>query len=276
MRDGSSAKAFQAQQHASTIASKFSKTRRPRNRSRSHGRTRSIGSSWGEQGGSGTRATFGGTLRAVAPCRPARSRTVTGCSSSGDRLGEGVEEDLHGPRADLGHDEAEGGLPVGAGAAEDAAPLEAPVLTARRAAAAAPPAMAEPALPADPHLVLETERDPLVRMDLGCGLRRSPQPPFSKRRRAASSVFGCVGRVFCREKPSRRRIRDRFRAVGRLSKRVSIRRQRSGRVELLAPSFSEPGPRKMRSKSGAGSASLSAGGRPGSGRSRTLAGPCAS
>src|SRR6056297_2134776 len=112
-----------------------------------------------------------------------------------DRGLEGVEEGLHRPRADLGHDEAEGGLPVGAGAAEDAAPLEAPVLTARRAAAAAPPAMAEPALPADPHLVLETERDPLVRM----GLRSSAQPaaPFSKRRRAASSVFGCVGRTFC-------------------------------------------------------------------------------
>src|SRR6056297_909402 len=167
MRDGSSAKAFQAQQHASTIASKFSKTRWPRNRSRSHGRTRSIGSSWGEQGGSGKRTTFGGTLRTLAPCRPARSRseedretvrwtaspTNTACSSSGDRLGEGVQEDLHRLRADLGHDEAEGAVAVGAGGAEDAAPFEAPVLTARRTPPAAPPAMAKPALPADPHLV---------------------------------------------------------------------------------------------------------------------------
>ena len=36
----------------------------------------------------------------------------------GNRFGEGVEEGLHGLRADLGEDEAEGGLAVGAGGAE--------------------------------------------------------------------------------------------------------------------------------------------------------------
>src|SRR6056297_3900379 len=165
-RSGSSAKAFQAWQQASTMASKSGKTRRLRKRSRSRSQTRSIGFSCGEQGGRGTKVTFGGTLRALAPCQPARSRTMTACSSSGDRFGEGVEEGLHGLRADLGQDEAEGGLAVGAGGAEDAAPLEALVLAAGRAPSAAPPAMTEAPLLTDAHLVLEVEHDPLSRMRL--------------------------------------------------------------------------------------------------------------
>src|SRR6056297_519268 len=178
MRSGSLAKAFQAWQQASTMASKSGKTRRLRKRSRSRSQTRSIGFSCGEQGGRGTKVTFGGTLRALAPCQPARSRTMTACSSSGDRFGEGVEEGLHGLRADLGQDEAEGAPAVGAGGAEHAAPLEALVLAARRAAAPAPPATAEPALLADPHLVLEPQGDPLGGMGVGRCLQRRAEPLF--------------------------------------------------------------------------------------------------
>src|SRR6056297_3384984 len=188
-RSGSSAKAFQAWQQASTMASKSGKARRLRKRSRSRSQTRSIGLSCGEQGGRGTKVTFGGTLRALAPCQPARSRTMTACSSSGDRFGEGVEEDLHGLRADLGQDEAEGAPAVGAGGAEHVGPLEALVLTAGRPSPPAPPAMAEPALLADAHLVLEPQGDPLAGMRLGRRLQRRAEPLFSKRRCAASSVF---------------------------------------------------------------------------------------
>src|SRR6056297_990496 len=274
-RSGSSAKAFQAWQQASTMASKSGKTRRLRKRSRSRSQTRSIGFSCGEQGGRGTKVTFGGTLRALDAV-PARAvEDHDGVLVFGDRFGEGVEEGLHGLRADLGQDEAEGAPAVGAGGAEHAAPLEALVLAARRAAAPAPPATAEPALPADPHLVLEPQGDPLGGMGFGRCLQRRAEPPFSKRRCAASSVFGCVGRTFWREKPSRRRIRDRLCGLRRLSNRASSQRQRSGRVQLLTPSVSGSGPRKTRSKSNAGSASLSAGGRPGSGRPRTPAGPSA-
>ena len=104
-------------------------------------------------------------------------------------------------------------------------------------------------------------------MGLGGGRQRRLEPPFSTRRCASSSVFGWVGRVFWREKPSRRGLRGRLCGGRRLSKRSSIRRQRSGSVQRLTPSVSGSGPRKMRADGSASSASVGAGGRPGVGRS---------
>ncbi|MFO7857256.1 MAG: hypothetical protein R6V44_18945, partial [Paracoccaceae bacterium] len=113
----------------------------------------------------------------------------------GDGVGEGVEEDLHGLRPDLGQDEAEGGLAVGAGGTEDAGPFEAPVLSAGRTPPAGPPATAQAALPADARLVVEPQGDPLGGMRFGRRRQGRAAPLFSKRCCAASSVFGCVGRT---------------------------------------------------------------------------------
>src|SRR6056297_3356952 len=112
------------------------------------------------------------------------------------------------------------------------------VLHARRALAARPPAVTEPPLLADAHLIHEPECHPLAGMGLGGGRQGRLEPPFSKRCCAFSSVFGWVGRVFWREKPSRLRMRDRLCGGKRLSKRSSIQRQRSASVQLLIPSVS--------------------------------------
>ncbi len=65
-----------------------------------------------------------GCLR-PAGVRAADRRQADGVLVLGERGGDGVEEDLHRLRADHGRDDAEGGLPVGAGDAEDASPSEA-------------------------------------------------------------------------------------------------------------------------------------------------------
>jgi hypothetical protein len=52
--------------------------------------------------------------------------------------------------------------------------------------------MTEPPLLTDAHLVHEPQRYPLAGVGLCGALQRRLEPPFSKRRCAASSVFGWV------------------------------------------------------------------------------------
>ncbi len=78
-----------------------------------------------------------------------------GVLTLGQGCGEAVEEDLHRVGIDRGQDQREGGLAAGPGGAKEGGPFVALVLNSGRALAARPPAMTEPPLLADAHLVLE-------------------------------------------------------------------------------------------------------------------------
>ena len=82
--------------------------------------------------------------------------------------------------------------------------------------------MAQPSLLSDPHLVLEPKDDALVRMGPGGLVQRVAEPLFSNLARAFADAFGCIGRAFWCENPSRRRIRDRLCGVTLLPKRSSM------------------------------------------------------
>jgi cysteine desulfurase len=90
---------------------------------------------------------------------------------------------------------------------ENVGPEVAELLHARRALAAAPPAVADPVLVADPGLVGKPQLDPLVGMARRDGGYLFGKPPFLKAACASGSFFGWKGRAFWRENPSRRSTR---------------------------------------------------------------------
>ena len=96
----------------------------------------------------------------------------------GNGLGELGEIEVHHELVGIGQDEGEGRPGRGLDGTEDVGPFEALVAAAGRAFAFCPPAMAQTALLADPCLVLEPERDPLVRMSRFCCGQRGGKPPF--------------------------------------------------------------------------------------------------
>jgi hypothetical protein len=152
-----------------------------------------------------------------------------------NRGGEVVEEDLHGRGRDLWQYEGEAVAGGGADGAEQVGPLVALLAQAARPFAAYPPAVASAALRANPGLIFEPQLDALAGMRRGDRLYGPQQPPLTKAALARSSAWGCSGRVFCRDRSSRRTIRDRLAGCRRLSKRSSIQRQSAGSVQSVQP-----------------------------------------
>jgi hypothetical protein len=126
----------------------------------------------------------------------------------GERLGEGVEEEIHRHRGNLGQNEREGLIGRGPHDGEDVGKGEALVAEARRALAFGPPTMRNAALLAEPRLVLEPERETLVGVRADDRVYRRFEPPFLNAACAAGSCRGWRGRAFWREKPIRRTTRD--------------------------------------------------------------------
>lgn len=123
------------------------------------------------------------------------------------RCGDLIKEDLHGGGVDRRQNQRDVLAGGRADRGEDVGPEVAELLDARRALAAAPPAVADPALVADPGLVGEPQLDPLVGMLRGDGGYLVGKPPFLKAACASGSFFGWKGRAFWREKPSLRSTR---------------------------------------------------------------------
>ena len=187
----------------------------------------------------------------------------------GERGREVVEDGLHGAGGHLRQHEGEVGAGGRAHGAEQIRPFAAPVAEPARALAANPPAEPGAAWPtrAVDRLRRSTQRpqlNPLARVRLGRRRQRVAQPLLAKAALAFSSASGCSGRVFCRDRSRRRRIRDRLAGCCRLPKRRSIQRQSIGRVQSEPPSSARWGRRKTASSSSACSASVSVGVRPGS------------
>lgn len=113
-----------------------------------------------------------------------------------------IEEDLH--RGGVHGRQHQRDVVAGGGPdrGEDVGPEVAELLDARRALAAAPPAVADPALVADPRLVGKPQLDPLVGMLRRNGGYLFGKPPFLKAACASASRWGWKGRAFWREKPS--------------------------------------------------------------------------
>lgn len=121
----------------------------------------------------------------------------------GQRGGEVREEDAHRLCRDVRQHEGEvlaGGGPDGG---KDVRPGVAHVAEPGRALPAGEPAMAHAPLLAEAGLVLEPERQALVRMRCARGIEGGLEPPFANASRAAGSAFGWAGRAFCRDSPSR-------------------------------------------------------------------------
>lgn len=200
----------------------FEKPQRERKRSRRRSRTRSIGLRWGEQGRSGTGVTFGGKRGAPAPRRSAPSSTVTARSSSAKAPAKRSRKIRIASAFTPGRSSAKAALPPGRAT---------PPRCARSRRRSCAPGGRLPRVRRRRH---GRPFRPTRISSWNHGADRLPgcaaAPPFSNRRRAPSSVFGWGGRVLRREKPSRRRIRDRIRdrlcGVRRLSKRPSIQRRR--------------------------------------------------
>ena len=152
-----------------------------------------------------------------------------------DGRGEAVQKDLHGCGGDLGQHEGKAPAAGRVNGAEQVSPLVALLAQAARALAAHPPAVAGAALRADPALVLEPQLDALVGMCRCHGLYGPQKPPLVKAAWARSSASGCCGRVFCRDRSRRRRMRDRLAGCRRLPKRSSIQRHRAGSVQSVQP-----------------------------------------
>jgi hypothetical protein len=104
----------------------------------------------------------------------------------------------------------------GANGAKQVRPLVALLAQAARPLAAYPPAMAGATLRADPALILEPQLDALVGVRLGDRLYGLQQPPLTGAALARSPACGCSARVFCRDRSSRRMIRDRLAGCRRL------------------------------------------------------------
>jgi hypothetical protein len=102
-----------------------------------------MGFSWGEQGGSGTGVTFGGTASDLATCQPAPSRSEEDQETIRWIVSPAK---MHRVGVDGGQDQREGGFDIGPRGAEGMSPFVALILHPGRALAAHPPAMTEPPL----------------------------------------------------------------------------------------------------------------------------------
>jgi hypothetical protein len=225
--------AFRAGQQAQAIALQPPRRRSEGKRSRRESRTRSIGSACGAQGVR-RKGCVGRDAQGLDPRPSGAIKDHDGVPVVGESPGEAVEEDRHGVGVDPGQDAGEGRLAAGPGSAGPPGPCVALVLHAGWASAPRRRATAEPPLPAHAPLVHEPQRHPLVAVGRGA-LFHAAWSPLLMRRSAASSVLGWVGRVFCREKPARPRMRERLRGGSRLPKRSAMEPQRSGSVRLLTP-----------------------------------------
>ena len=114
------------------------------------------------------------------------------------------EEGVHRRGRDLRQHEGEalaGRRPDGG---EEVGPGVALVAEARWPLAAGEPAVAGAPLLAESGLVHEPERQALAGMLRPSAVEGGLQPPLANASRAAASAFGCEGRAFCRDRPSRR------------------------------------------------------------------------
>ncbi len=231
----------------------------------------------------------GGDLINRASTRPPNPKHILGYAAAGEIVAVGADVrdrfigqkvtsfDMSGSHAELRAVKATRtwivpeGLDMAAAAALQVREGIASALSSRCALALQPPAVTKTALLADTHLVLEIQHDALVRVGRRGLVQRIAEPLFSN----AARAFGCTGRVFWCEKPSRRRIRDRLCGATLLPNRPSMKAARSGSVQRDRPSTAASGPLKIRSARSASSPSLRAGRRPGPGRSTRPARPSA-
>ena len=152
-----------------------------------------------------------GTARSRLRCQPAPSRHHHHMSIGRARRGDMIEEDLHRFGVDGGKDQRDVLARGGADRGEDGGPRVAELPGAGRALAPPPPAVADPALVADPRLVpgsspgqaLEPQLDPLARVARGGFGYPVGKAPFLKRSCASASRRGWWAAPVSREKPSR-------------------------------------------------------------------------
>ena len=117
--------------------------------------------------------------------------------------------------------------------------------------------MTGPAFLADARLVHEPQGDVLVRMRCGGGRYGVAKPLFAKASAARGSRRGWTGLAFCLDSPSRRTTRDIDCGHIVLPDRASMKRHRSGKVQLDGSPRSGSGPTRTRWTSIACSPSLS-------------------